>query len=79
MFHRRKSDERSHKKCIKYKDLDELVLKNARLRFCAEQLHNLNFIFQKKLQRTAPPSGKYQIRIYDQLSGHWLHEKWINK
>lgn len=58
MFTRRKSDERS-KKGAKFKELDELVLKNAKLRFCSEQLHNLNFIFQKKLQKPILPSGKF--------------------
>ncbi|CAH1956187.1 unnamed protein product [Acanthoscelides obtectus] len=31
--------------------LEELVLPNAKLRFCPEQLQNLNFIFNKRLQK----------------------------
>ncbi|KAJ8957333.1 hypothetical protein NQ318_004812, partial [Aromia moschata] len=39
--------------------LEELVLPNAKLRFCPEQLQNLNFIFNKKLQLRVPSTSAY--------------------
>lgn len=43
----------------KVRKLEELVLPNAKLRFCPEQLQNLNYIFGKRLERNlAPESGK---------------------
>ncbi|XP_050311537.1 uncharacterized protein LOC126747086 [Anthonomus grandis grandis] len=38
-------------KNVKFKRLDELVLPNAKLKFCVDQLQNLNFIFNKRLER----------------------------
>ncbi|VEN52709.1 unnamed protein product [Callosobruchus maculatus] len=35
----------------KWGKLEELVLPNAKLRFCPEQLQNLNFVFNKRLQK----------------------------
>nr|CAI5831640.1 unnamed protein product [Callosobruchus analis] len=35
----------------KWSKLEELVLPNAKLRFCPEQLQNLNFVFNKRLQK----------------------------
>lgn len=31
--------------------LEELVLYNSKLRFCPEQLQNLNYLFHRRLQR----------------------------
>ncbi|RZC36928.1 uncharacterized protein BDFB_006066 [Asbolus verrucosus] len=48
MFRRR--GERSEKASAKWRKIEETVLPTAKLRFCPEQLQNLNFIFQKRLQ-----------------------------
>ncbi|XP_008197316.2 uncharacterized protein LOC103314106 [Tribolium castaneum] len=46
MFKRRNRTER----CAKVRKLEEAILPTAKLRFCPEQLQNLNYIFQKRLQ-----------------------------
>lgn len=49
-------------KLVNSKDvkLDELVLYNSKLRFCSEQLQNLNFLFHKKLEHSVEPNtGEY--------------------
>lgn len=38
--------------------LEELILFNSKLRFCPEQLQNLNYLFHKKLEKkTEPPDN----------------------
>lgn len=62
MFTKRRKGEgcRKSSKCSK---LDELVLTNARLRFCADQLHNLNYIFNKKLQSVYAKTGELFMKF----------------
>ncbi|CAG9774038.1 unnamed protein product [Ceutorhynchus assimilis] len=45
-----RSKDRSRKN-VKLK-MDELVLPNSKLKFCVDQLQNLNFIFNKRLERS---------------------------
>lgn len=52
-----KKDADDQKKIAK---LEELALYNSKLRFCSEQLQNLNFIFQKKLENNSSDrAGEY--------------------
>lgn len=41
----------------RFRRLEELVLPNAKLRFCPEQLQNLNYIFGKRLERNVTVSS----------------------
>ncbi|KAJ8986180.1 hypothetical protein NQ317_005654 [Molorchus minor] len=45
-------------KSAKWKKLEELVLPNAKLRFCPDQLQNLNYIFNKRLQQRIPAEAE---------------------
>lgn len=48
------------KPCVvpaKVAKLEELILFNSKLRFCPEQLQNLNYLFNKTLERNLEPSG----------------------
>lgn len=57
MFKRRNQNE----KCVR--KIEETVLPNAKLRFCPEQLQNLNFIFQRKLQEQITQSTEKQLLL----------------
>lgn len=62
MFNKKRRSN-NFKKYGKWK-LDELVLPNAKLKFCPEQLQNLNYLFNKRLEQvTANASGKVQLFI----------------
>lgn len=58
-------------KNVRMKKMEELVLPNSRLKFCVDQLQNLNFIFNKRLERSEAPEhlslGK-QIRFFFESS-----------
>ncbi|XP_060523408.1 uncharacterized protein LOC132700218 isoform X2 [Cylas formicarius] len=54
--------DRSNKN-VKWKKLDEVVLGNAKLRFCPDQLQNLNYIFNKKLERDTDKSFEKSLRL----------------
>lgn len=44
--------------------LDELVLYNSKLRFCDEQLQNINFLFHKKIERPVDQNaGKFLVDL----------------
>ncbi|XP_050513012.1 uncharacterized protein LOC114349380 isoform X1 [Diabrotica virgifera virgifera] len=49
MFNKKRSD--SRKKSARFCRLDELVLPNSKLKFCPDQLQNLNYIINKRLQQ----------------------------
>ncbi|KAJ3645638.1 hypothetical protein Zmor_023279 [Zophobas morio] len=49
MFKRR--SERAEKGNNKWRKIEEAILPTAKLRFCPEQLQNLNYIFQSRLQQ----------------------------
>ncbi|KAJ8929182.1 hypothetical protein NQ314_018153 [Rhamnusium bicolor] len=55
-------------KSVKWKELEELVLPNAKLRFCSEQLQNLNFIFNKRLHQNI------SIATGSKLTQHFLYD-----
>lgn len=42
-------------KNVRMKKMEELVLPNSRLKFCVDQLQNLNFIFNKRLESSEAP------------------------
>lgn len=44
------------------KDIEELVLPSSKLKFCSEQLQNLNYMFTKKL--SAEPDLEYSEYIF---------------
>nr|CAH7744823.1 unnamed protein product [Callosobruchus chinensis] len=47
----------------KWGKLEELVLPNAKLRFCPEQLQNLNFVFNKRLQKMNEASNDKSLAL----------------
>ncbi|KAK9885290.1 hypothetical protein WA026_010784 [Henosepilachna vigintioctopunctata] len=55
MFTKKRNEDRTKNNGVK---LESLVLQNSRLKFSSEQLQNLNFIFQKKLQYRSDFSDK---------------------
>ncbi|XP_056631150.1 uncharacterized protein LOC130441471 [Diorhabda sublineata] len=52
MFNKKRSETR---KSAKFCKLEELVLPNSKLKFCPDQLQNLNYIIQKRLQEKVVP------------------------
>ncbi|XP_044252491.1 uncharacterized protein LOC123003653 [Tribolium madens] len=59
MFKRRNRRER----CAKVRKLEEAILPTAKLRFCPEQLQNLNYIFQKRLQEKIAQSAEKSLLL----------------
>ncbi|KAJ8923096.1 hypothetical protein NQ315_001649, partial [Exocentrus adspersus] len=57
---RRRENGAAARKSGKTKKLEELVLPNAKLRFCREQLQNLNYIFNKRLERNVTVATEKQ-------------------
>lgn len=61
MFHKKRKS-KNGRKIGKWGKLDELILPNAKLRFCPEQLQNLNYIFNKRLEQVMDnSSGKKKV------------------
>ncbi|XP_076276024.1 uncharacterized protein LOC143206972 isoform X2 [Rhynchophorus ferrugineus] len=48
------SNKARSQKNVKFKKLEEVTLPNAKLKFCADQLQNLNLMFQKRLEQDVP-------------------------
>jgi hypothetical protein len=57
----KKRADKSEKGANKWRKIEEVVLPTAKLRFCPEQLQNLNYIFQRRLQQKNSVESGEQI------------------